>query len=72
MFLLSKINRRGICYARINSIYYRNINKKSKIKNKRCNLCLGSGMIYDKELNRSQVCFACNGVGLINNYLNKF
>lgn len=69
MYHLSKFSRRCICYARINSIYNDKINKKIK---KRCNLCLGSGMIYDKETNIFNVCFACNGNGLINNYLNKF
>ena len=66
MFLLSKFSRRCICYARINSIYHKKINKK--IKSEICKVCLGSGLILDRETNKSYTCFACNGIGVVNKF----
>jgi DnaJ-class molecular chaperone len=62
MFHLSKFSRRRICYARINSIYHK------KIKSEICKVCLGSGMILDRETNKSYTCFACNGIGVVNKF----
>ena len=62
MFHLKKISHRFICYARINSIYYK------KIKSEICKVCLGSGLILDRETNKSYTCFACNDIGVVNKF----
>ena len=54
-----RVISRSICYARVNSKYYNN-----KLNDIKCNLCKGTGMIYNKEISSPNVCFICNGTGI--------